>query len=177
LPAPQKFYPLNKTAFDVKAFDCGKPDMNDFLSRNAAKHMGKSLSMTWVRPTENPTDGKKSPIAAYYTLASGEVGKNDISKDAGLGSMSGYPVPVVKLARMAISVDLQGQQQGTKTLIYAIRHAVKLTSPGTGLPAAGLVLDVLDEDAKRFYDKFDFFYELADDPMRLFVPMHLCRQL
>lgn len=133
--------------------------------------------MTWVLPREYPTSGEKSPIAAYYTLAMGSVAKDDIPANAGLGSMPGYPVPVAKLVRLAVSVDLQGQGYGEKTLVYAIRHAVQLTSPGAGLPAAGLVLDILDDDAKGFYDKFDFFYELADDPMRLFVPMGVCRQL
>jgi GNAT superfamily N-acetyltransferase len=179
LQNPQEFIALNNTnfTFDVKAFNCKKPDMNQFLLRNAAKHMRQGLSMTWVLPKEHQHNGKKSLIAAYYTLAMGNVGKEDIPKNAGLGSMPRYPAPVAKLARLAISAELQGQGYGEKSLVYAIRHVVKLTSDGAGLSAIGMVLDVLDDDAKGFYDKFDFFSVLADNPMRLFVPMHLCRQI
>ena len=151
--------------------------MNKFLARNAAKHMGQGLSSTWVLPADFPKAKVKSPIAAYYTLAMATVAKDDVPAGAGLGSLPGYPVPVVKLARLAVSVDLQKQRYGEKTLIYALRHAAKMTAPGVGLPAAALVLDILDADAKRFYDKFDFFHELGGDPMKLFVPIGVIRDL
>lgn len=35
----------------------------------------------------------------------------------------------------------------------------------------GMVLDVLDQDALAFYQSFEFFLPLTDDPMKLFVPM------
>jgi hypothetical protein len=177
LAVPQEFVALNAIAFDVKAFDCGKPDMNQFLARHAAKHMAQGLSSSWVLPAELPKEGEKTPIAAYYTLAMATVVKDDVPTEAGLGSLPGYPVPVVKLARLAVSVHLQGQRYGEKTLIYALRHAAKMTAPGAGLPAAALVLDILDADAKGFYDKFEFFHELGGDPMKLFVPMRVCREL
>ena len=35
----------------------------------------------------------------------------------------------------------------------------------------GLVIDVLDHDALAFYQSFEFFLPLTDNPMKLFVPM------
>ena len=35
----------------------------------------------------------------------------------------------------------------------------------------GVVLDVLDHDALAFYESFDFFLPLTDNPMKLFVPI------
>lgn len=52
----------------------------------------------------------------------------------------------------------------------AIRHAVELTD--RGLPAYGLVLDVLDVDALKFYQCFDFFKRFTNNLMRLFVGMN-----
>ncbi len=46
-----------------------------------------------------------------------------------------------------------------------------------GLPALGLVLDVLDKDALEFYRRFDFFHAFTSDPMRLFVPMTALRKI
>lgn len=174
---PQEFIPLSTTAFDVKAFDCGKPKMNEFLARNAAKHMGKSLSMTWVLPAEFPKNGEKTPVAAYYTLATSTIAKNDVPDEAELGSLPGYPVPVVMLARLAVNIDYQGKGYGQKVLVSALRHAVKMTAPPHHLPAIAVVLDILDEDAKGFYDKFAMFHEMCENPMRLFVPMNVLKHI
>jgi hypothetical protein len=46
-----------------------------------------------------------------------------------------------------------------------------------GLPALGLVLDVLDENALAFYQRFNFFHAFTNDPMRLFVPMTALRKI
>jgi hypothetical protein len=46
-----------------------------------------------------------------------------------------------------------------------------------GLPALGVILDVLDEDALRFYQHYELFESFTDDPMRLFVSMHVLKQM
>ncbi|MBT4522640.1 MAG: GNAT family N-acetyltransferase, partial [Halieaceae bacterium] len=91
----QEFVALKPSRYDVKAFDCGKPDMNRYLARFAAKNMGLKLSMTWVLPGGEMVIGQKTPIAAYYTLASCTVTREEIRADKRL---PGFPVPVVLLA-------------------------------------------------------------------------------
>lgn len=168
----QDFVALNPSHFDVKAFDCGKPDMNSYLARFAAKNIGLKLSMTWVLPGNELVMGEKTPIAAYYTLASCTVSREEIPTDERL---PGYPVPVVLLARLAVDHRFQGQRLGEKALVSALRHSVTLTE--RGLPAMGLILDVVDEDALAFYQRFDLFQPFTDDPMRLFVPMRVVEQI
>lgn len=168
----QEFVALKPSHFNVKAFDCGKPDMNTYLARFAAKNMGLKLSMTWVLPGGDMVTGRKTPVAAYYTLASCTVTKDEIPTDTRL---PGYPVPVVLLARLAVDQRFQGQHIGEKTLVSALRHSVTLTE--RGLPAMGLILDVLDEDALAFYQRFDLFQPFTNDPMRLFVPMKVVEQI
>ena len=168
----QEFVALNPSHFDVKAFDCGKADMNAYLSLFAAKNMGLKLSMTWVLPGDELVMGKKTPIAAYYTLASCTVCREEIPTDERL---PGYPVPVVLLARLAVDHRFQGQRLGEKTLVSALRHSATLTE--RGLPAMGLTLDVLDDDALTFYQRFDLFQPFTDDPMRLFVPLKVVQQI
>jgi GNAT superfamily N-acetyltransferase len=86
-----------------------------------------------------------------------------------------YPVPVTLLARLAVSENYQNRGVGAKTLVTALRQAVVLKDKG--LPTIGMVLDVLDEDALCFYYHFDAFHAFSDNPMRLFVPMHVIQQL
>lgn len=153
---------LDKARHDLKNFDCGKPSMNQFLSRFAAKHAELGLSSTWVLLEE--TDAAKLPVAAYYTLASATVSRASIPTKQSLPT---YPIPVVMLARLAIAKPHQGKGLGAKILISALRHAVDLTQQG--LPAYGLILDAIDEQALAFYQHFEFFEPMPANPMRLFV--------
>lgn len=166
------FVPLNLKQHDVKSFDCGKSEMNVFLSRFAAKNISLGLSSTWVLEDKQSQPGGKRPIIAYYTLASATVTREKIPSDK---KLPGYPVPVVLLARLAVDSQYHGKRLGEKTLVTALRQSVQLTD--RGLPALGLILDVLDKDALTFYQQFDLFQPFTDDPMRLFVPMNTLRKI
>lgn len=111
-------------------------------------------------------------IAAYYTLAASTISRRDIPVPQ---SLPRYPVPVTLLARLAVAVNFQGSRLGEKSLVYALRHTVKLSDEG--LPSLGLVLDVLDKGALAFYQRFDFFHAFTTDPMRLFAPMIALRKI
>lgn len=168
---------LDKNKHELKAFDCGKSDMDVFLSRFAFKHSKLGLSSTWVLAKElnskaNEKQRVKREVIAYYTLASSTVIKSGIPTNQ---SLPHYPIPVVLLARLAVDKHYQGKGLGAKILVTALRHAVELSNQG--LPAYGLVLDVLDDNALTFYQCFDFFEPFTDNPMRLFVGMNSIRQL
>lgn len=144
--------------------------MNEFLARYAVKHSKLGLSRTYV--LAEATEGAKKPIAAYYILAASTVARSDIPATKSLPT---YPVPVVMLARLAVSNQYQGKGLGAKTLVYALRQAVNLSK--AGLPAYGLILDVLDDQALAFYQHFELFEPFTNDPMRLFVPMKTIEQI
>jgi GNAT superfamily N-acetyltransferase len=169
LALAQAFVFADSLAHNLKDFDCGKPFMNEFLPRFAVKHMQLGLSSTWVLVDD---EQEKATVAAYYTLASATVSRHEIHFEH---SLPRYPVPVVLLARLAIDKTFQGKRIGEKTLVTALRKSVALTN--TGLPALGLVLDVLDDDALGFYQRYKIFEPFTDDPMRLFAPMTLLAQI
>jgi len=146
--------------------------MDVFLVRHAAKNATLGLSMTWVLLEDDIGDRKKYQIVAYYTLAGGTVTRETLPTNQVLPP---YPVPVILLARLAVSENYQGRRLGEKTLVTALRQAVLLSNKG--LPSFGVVLDVLDEDALSFYQRFDMFHPFSDNPMRLFVPMQVIQKL
>ena len=166
----QAFIPVNKQSHLLKNFDCGKEDMNFFLSRFAVKHAQLGLSRTFVLPVDDDAD--KRIISAYYTLAMSTVSPNKLPIKK---SLPNYEIATVLLARLAVDINFQGRRLGEKSLVTALRHAVKLCDDG--LPALGVILDVLDEDALAFYQHFDFFNALTNDPMRLFVSMNTLREI
>ena len=168
-----EFSSLDPRAINVKTFDCGKESINVYLRRYAAKNMALNLNRTFVLSysTEDSTSGdssEKPEVAAYYTLAHQNLVREELPDPSRLPR---YPVPVILLAQLGIDQRFHRQGLGAKTLVYALRHAYQIASNPKGLPAMGVVLDVLDHDALAFYQSFDFFLPLTDNPMKLFVPM------
>lgn len=169
LQLAQEFVPLDPSQHLINKFDCSKKVMNDFLIKYAAKHARQGLSTTMVLAVEEPIE--KTPIAAYYTLAISTVYREEIPSSA----LPKYPIPVTLLARLAVDVNFQGINLGKKSLIYALRHAARLNTQG--LKTHGLVLEILDDQALSFYQKFNFFQEVPGNPMKLFVSMNELRKI
>ena len=163
-----EFLPLDSRTINVKTFDCGKEAINVYLRRYAAKNMALNLNRTFVLPYTTEDNSEKPQVAAYYTLAHQTLVREELPDPSRLPR---YPLPVILLAQLGIDQRLHGQGLGVKTLVYALRHAYQIASNPKGLPAMGVVLDVLDQDALAFYQSFEFFLPLTDDPMKLFVPM------
>ena len=163
-----EFLPLDPSAINVKSFDCGKDVINTYLRRYAAKNMALNLNRTFVLPYTFKENSEKSHVAAYYTLAHQTLVREELPDPSRLPR---YPVPVILLAQLGIDQRFHRQGLGVKTLVHALRHAYQITSNPNGIPAMGVALDVLDQDALAFYRSFDFFLSLTNNPMKLFVPM------
>lgn len=97
------FEPLDKTIHDIKAFHCGKPVMDEFLRRYAAKNAKLGLSKTWVL-SESEASGKLA-VAAYFTLAVQSVSPDDLHAS----NLPRYPAPVTLIARLAVDSTYQGK--------------------------------------------------------------------
>ncbi len=163
-----EFLPLDPRAINVKTFNCGKNAINTYLRRFAAKNMALNLNRTFVLPYTTEDSAEKPQVAAYYTLAQQTLVREALPDPSRLPR---YPVPVILLAQLGIDQRFHRQGLGAKTLVYALRHAYQIASNPKALPAMGVVLDVLDQDALAFYQSFEFFLPLTDNPMKLFVPM------
>lgn len=163
-----EFLALSPRGFNVKTFNCGKEAVNTYLRRYAAKNMALNLNRTFVLPYTTEDGSEKPQVAAYYTLAHQTLLREELPDPSRLPR---YPVPVILLAQLGIDQRFHRQGLGAKTLVYALRHAYQIASNPKGLPALGVVLDVLDQDALAFYQSFGFFLPLTDNLMKLFVPM------
>lgn len=165
---PADFLPLNPKTADVKSFDCGKDAINTYLHRYAAKNMALNLNRTFILSYMREESSNKSHVAAYYTLAYQTLMREELPDPTRLPR---YPVPVILLAQLGIDQRFQRQGLGAKTLVHALRQSYKIACNPLGIPATGVVLDVLDQDALFFYQSFHFFLPLTDNPLKLFVPI------
>jgi GNAT superfamily N-acetyltransferase len=152
---------------DRAGFDCGKIVLNDFLQKQARQNADRNVGVTHVAVPEP----NASRILAYYTLLTRTVSSAIIpAKKLPRGEIG-----VALLGRLAVDRSAQGQGLGKLCLLRAMTQ-VELAARELGIYA--LVLDALDDEARGWYLRLGFGFEiLLDDPNHLFLPVATIRQL
>ena len=141
----------------VDGFDCGEEALNRFLARFAFPNQQASASQTYVGLAERQVIG-------FYTLVVGEVAYDDAPERLKKG-LARHPVPLMLLARLAVSRSWQGQGAGAGLLKDAMRRTVQAAEIG-GIRA--LAAHAKDETARAFYEHFGFIPSPTDS-LHLFV--------
>ena len=141
LASPQ---PLN-AEHRLDGFDCGKPALNEWLFRHARQALASGSARTYVL-----VDDQR--ITGYFSLSVGQIDSLQAPERVRKG-MGSYPIPVVILARLAVSVADQGRGLGVGLLQDAIRRTLAV-SDQAGVRA--LLTHPIDEAAARFYLRFGF---------------------
>jgi GNAT superfamily N-acetyltransferase len=144
---------------NTEHFDCGKPELNHFLQRFALTNQRANLAQTYVL-----CRGKD--VIAYYSLAVGQANHQDAPRRVteGLGR---YPVPLMVLARLAVTQSEQGQGWGASLLKDALRRTAQAADIA-GIRA--LFVHAKDDEARAFYEHFNF-RPSPTDPYHLFLLM------
>ncbi len=130
----------------LDGFDCGKPALNDWLLRHARQAQGSGSAKTFVVAED---DGR---VAGYFSLTVGQVDTLEAPERIRKG-MGQYPLPVVILARLAVSIHDQGRGIGFGLLQDAIRRTM-LIAEQAGIRA--MLTHPIDEEAAKFYTRFGF---------------------
>lgn len=140
-------------------FDCGKPALNDWLIRHARQAQSSGSAKTFVA-------AEADRVAGFFSLTVGQVDTLEAPERIRKG-MGQYPVPVVILARLGVSVQHQGLGIGIGLLKDAIRRALMISGQA-GIRA--LLTHPMDEEAARFYSRFGFEPSpLRDDQLLLLL--------
>ena len=129
----------------LDGFDCGKPALNNWLLHHARQAQGSGSAKTFVVADDDR-------VAGYFSLTVGQIDTLDAPERIRKG-MAQYPLPVVVLARLAVSLHDQGQGIGFGMLQDAIRRTF-LIAEQAGIRA--MLTHPIDEDAARFYTRFGF---------------------
>jgi predicted N-acetyltransferase YhbS len=142
LRAPEALAPPHQ----LDGFDCGKPALNDWLLRHARQAQTSGSARTFVVAEDDQR------VAGYVSLTVGQVDTLEAPERMRQG-MGQYPLPVVILARMAVSARNQGRGIGLGMLQDAITRTL-LIAEQAGIRA--MLTHPIDEEAARFYTRFGF---------------------
>ncbi len=141
----------------VETFDCGQAELNEWMRRYALQNASSGSAQTYVGLVEDVVIG-------YYSLTVGHVEFGEAPERLRKG-LARHPVPVMLLARLAVDKEWQGRGIGKALLKDAIRRTMQVAEIA-GVRA--LVVHAKDDEARSFYERFDFAASLSD-PLHLFA--------
>ncbi len=130
---------------DLGGFESGNAELDDWLGRHAvpAQEMDSARTFVLIR---------NDRVVGYFSLTMGSVRRADAPAKLVRG-LPGYPIGMVLLARLAVAHQDQGKGIGALLLAEALRKAV---TAGEAVAARLVVVDAVDDDAVRFYERNGF---------------------
>lgn len=153
---------LDPRIHDRGGFSCGSPALDAYLQQLAGQHQRNGIATTHVIAD----DAAPSRILGWCSLAAAQLQLHDL-QPADRRRLPAYPVPCVRLARLAVARDAQGLGIGRLLLGHAMNCSVAMrANAGVGL----LVVDAKDERAAAFY-RLHGFRETAHNALTLYLPL------
>jgi GNAT superfamily N-acetyltransferase len=143
-------------------FDCGVEPLNRYLKTQAGQHRVKGIATTFVLvDSERP-----SWILGYYSLSAASLAFERLTETDRKG-LPEYPVPAVRIGRLATSVSARGQGLGALLLQNALKRILQARNT---LGVHAVIVEAKDLAAEGFYRKYGF--RLCDPQSRqLYLPL------
>ncbi len=154
-----------RSDYAVDGFDCDNEELNRFLARYALSSQRASSSQTYVGLAD-------ISIVGFYTLTVGQVDFDNSPQRLTKG-LAHHPVPIMLLARLAVSNNWQKRGIGAGLLKDAMRRTMQAADIA-GIRA--LAVNAKDEAAQQFYTHFDFIPS-PTDPYHLFLLLKDLRRI
>jgi GNAT superfamily N-acetyltransferase len=141
----------------VDSFDCCEEALNRFLTRFALSNQQANASQTYIGLAGEVVIG-------YYTLVVSEVAYSD-APDRLKKGLARHPVPLMLLARLAVSNGQKGQGIGAGLL----KDAMLRTKQAAGIAGIrAFAAHAKDDAARAFYEHFGLLPS-PTDPLHLFI--------
>lgn len=155
-----KIVPIaDKSSFpSIEEFDCGSLSLNAFLRRCAKQNDERGIGKTFLA-----VDGDE--VIGFFTIAPAQIEFSSISEEEAKG-LPRYPLPAVRIARLAVAKNKQGKGIGQLLL----REAFQKIAAVSEITGVHIVLVDAKEASRGFYEHFRF-RSLLSYPSTYFLPV------
>lgn len=153
---------LDGARHERESFDCGEPSLNLYLHGRATQHHRAGVATTHVLIDDNAS----SRICGYYSLAAAQMSLTDLTS-ADQRRLPRYPLPVARLARLAVALPDQRRGLGEVLLQDAVKRCLDLRRE---LGIHALLVDALHDKAAGFYRSYGF-RESSASSLTLYLPL------
>lgn len=132
---------------DVRdAFDSGDIDLNRFFLKFAGQNQFRHyIGTTYIAVRD-------AEILGYVTVSPGQISCDTLPKELA-AKLPDYPLPVLRIARLAVDKKARAQSVGTHLLKAMFELAVEMKSK---LGCVGVMVDAKAQ-AEAFYQSLGFF--------------------
>ena len=141
---------LDPTIHNRNSFDCGVPELNDYLAKQANQDVRRAAGGCWVAVAAV----EDREVLGYYTLSAEAV---EVSELPELPKSLGRKLPRYRrigaalLGRLAVAKSAQGQKIGERLLYDALTRCLV-----SEIPFVVIVVDPKDDRAAEWYGRFGF---------------------
>lgn len=148
----------------LKSFDCGIEPLNIYLQRYALKNDSLEIGKTFIAINDD------SKIIGYFTLCSAQINFDEMPIDFQT-RLPRYPIPALRIARLAVDKTMQGQGVGKWLMQQAFIKIIQVAD------IAGVHVIIVDakETAVSFYKQFGFI-KLKQTDNSYFIPITTVRK-
>ncbi len=145
-----------------KDFYCGKALLDNYLQTQAKQDIKRKLSACFI------VEDESNNVKGYYTL-SNTVIQRDILPAFIKNKMppSYLDLPATLLGRLAVASAYKGKRLGEILLLDALKRSYDVSTTSVGSMA--VIVDPIDNDAIKFYQKYGFI--LLPDSGKMFLAM------
>lgn len=145
--------------YGLKGFDCGEPELNDYLLRFAGQNHRKGIGRTYLGIRDNS-------VCGFFTVGMAEIIFQSLPESL-QKRVPRYPLPAMRIGRLAVDKKFKGQGIGEFLLMDALALASKLY---TEIGIFCVTVDAKNSNAIRFYKNYGFI-PFLDRKDSLFLPI------
>lgn len=129
-------------------FACGEPVLDDYLRYRAVQPQRDGIATTHVLVDS----ACPSQVLGYCSLAAAQMHLSEL-RAADRKRLSAYPVPALRMGRLAIASHAQGQGRGQLLLGHAVNLALSVRQT---MGVRVLLVDAKHAQAAAFYERYGF---------------------
>jgi GNAT superfamily N-acetyltransferase len=157
---------LNKN-HEKRNFECGHNLLDNYIKTQAKQDVNRDLSACFVLGDESYN------VFGYYTLSANSINREDFPDELSRKLPPSYAdLPAILLGRLAIDNSFKGRGYGEILLFDALKRCVEISD---SLGSLAVVVDPIDENARKFYGRYGFILLKGSDKM--FIPLKTIREL
>ena len=153
----------NVSKEELDSFSCGNKDLDNFFKKYAIGNDSNGYGKTFIVRDKNELIG-------FFTLCSASIKFEEFPSD-GTSKLPRYPIPCIRIARLAVQKRKQGNGFGKELLKFAFLRILNVSS------TIGIRLIVVDakETSTTFYEKYGF-QKLLNNKLTYYLPIETLKK-
>jgi len=142
------FAVLDGRFHDRAGFTCGVAALDEYLRQRAGQHQRDGIATTHVLVDEDTP----RVVLGYCALSAAQLRLDELREDD-RRKLPAYPVPAIRMGRLAVAKSEQGKGHGALLIGHAVNVAVAVRRT---MGVKVLIVDAKDSSAAAFYEGFGF---------------------